>query len=80
MTPADLQRLYEYMLDIVGFMRSVRRCAVIEDPWVELVHMLPPREPQHAGKIRPYGLDLFIAPTQHEIGGYQGRLRSLVRL
>jgi hypothetical protein len=74
MTPADLQQLHEYTLKNAGFMRSVTSCAVIEDLRPELLHKLPPREPQHAGRIRRRQAAVHTARsfhwrTQHEIGG-----------
>lgn len=44
MTPADLQRLHKYMLEIekVSAMPEEMR-AVVEREWPELMHKLPPR-------------------------------------
>ena len=44
MTPADLRRLHEYLLDVekVSSISGEMR-AVVESEWPELVHKLPPR-------------------------------------
>jgi hypothetical protein len=48
MTSADLERLHKYMLEIEGIDHiSDEMRAVVEELWPELVHKLPPKEPQN---------------------------------
>jgi hypothetical protein len=44
MMPADLKRLYKYMLDVehIGII-SDEMLAVVEELWPELAHKLPPK-------------------------------------
>ena len=47
MVPANLKRLHKYMLDVehIGVISDQMR-EVVEEPWPELVHKLPPKRPQ----------------------------------
>jgi hypothetical protein len=46
MTPADLRRLHEYLLEMEGVsVISDEMRAVVESEWPELVHKLPLKEP-----------------------------------
>jgi hypothetical protein len=48
MTSAELERLHKYMLEIEGIDHiSDEMRAVVEELWPELVHKLPPKEPQN---------------------------------
>jgi hypothetical protein len=46
MMPADLKRLHKYMREVeyIGIISDEMR-EVVEEPWPELVHKLPPKRP-----------------------------------